>query len=118
MKQKKKVEFTLPFPPTINDYYGNRKGGGRYLNPKAKNYLEKMPMVIKSLTKRVKLKGKIKIDYLFACPDNRKHDIGNLYKGLDDAIEKSGLIENDNDIYRGKTEKVYPDTVRLIVEEI
>lgn len=117
-QQKRKVEFTLPWPPSINNYYGRRKDGGKYLKATARNYLESMPWEIKRQCGQVKLKGKVKVNYVFATPSQGKHDISNLYKALDDVMERSGIIENDNDIYRGNSEKYDRGTVTITVEEI
>lgn len=117
-ESKKRVEFTLPWPPSINNYYGRRKDGGVFLKPKTKKYLEYTPWLIKSKCKNIKFDGKVKVNYIFATPDKGKHDIGNLYKAIDDSIEKAGLIKNDNDIVRGDTQKYEPGTVTITVEEI
>lgn len=135
---KKKVEFMLPWAPSINNYYKDirRKKDKIRLASYHKRDKRKNKALKKHVVKffddayylikhqcgcTTKLHGNIKVDYLMCPPDNRKHDTGNLRKGLDDALWKSGLIEDDNDILQVNEKKIapeYPGWIKVIVTEI
>ena len=136
--KKMKVEFMLPWAPSINDYYKDirrkkykirltsyhkrDKGKNKALKAHVNKFFKDAYYLIKQQCGcTTKLHGKIKVDYLMCPPDNRKHDTGNLRKGLDDALWKSGLIRDDNDIVKVNEEKIapqYPGWIKVIVEEL
>jgi Holliday junction resolvase RusA-like endonuclease len=96
-KTKKKVEFTLPFPPSVNKMYGNKKNGGRYLLPAAKNYydacyfeiyhqLGKIPHFYKKITMMIE----------FFPRRNGGWDASNHFKAPEDALVKAHVIIDDS----------------------
>ena len=91
--QKKKVEFTVPWPPSINDYYGHGKNHQVFLKPRAKKYLEYTPWVIRSQCKE-KFNKRVKITKTWCPPDKRRRDEDNHLKALNDVLTKSGIIKD------------------------
>lgn len=138
MSNPKRVEFMLPWPPSVNNYYKdlyckkrkikiasyhNRdKKKNKALKPHAVKFFRDACYLIKQQCGcTTKFLGKVKVDYLMCPPDHRKHDTGNLRKALDDSLWKSGLIKDDNDGIKFSEEKIapeYPGWVRVTVEEI
>lgn len=80
-------EATLPWPPSVNDYYvrwvvsvpGNKSFIKAALSPVANNFRSEVAFMVG----RVKpLTGPLAMSIVLFEPDNRKHDIDNLNKGL------------------------------------
>lgn len=112
----------LPFPPSVNDYYGTRKAGKRYIK-----YIKAAGKVFreearKSLHRQLGNKGsypltdKLMVEATLFMPDRRGRDMDNYNKALLDACsadEKDdwyGLWENDKQLdqlfmYRGAVTK-------------
>lgn len=95
----KKITFTLPFPPSINKYYGCGKTGIRYLLSQAKDY----PWLCEKAFKdqkigKSKITKKVKVTRHLYPPDNRKRDEDNYIKALNDALWKCGIIKDDSQI--------------------
>lgn len=100
MKEFKEITFQLPYPPSINHYYKKNKFGGLYVGKKGRDYRELVAGIIKQLTRgKTKIIGSTKIEIDLYPPDKRKRDIDNVLKCLLDALQDSGIIQNDNQIY-------------------
>lgn len=103
-------EITLPWPPSINTYYGQRvvraKTGpmaGKYiatpfLTERARQYREDVLKL--SLGRKCISSGSaLAVHVLCYPPDKRSRDLGNLDKGLMDALQHAGIIRNDYDYW-------------------
>lgn len=123
---KKKVEFTLPWPPSINNYYGRNKKKV-YLKPQVRKYFEDCRWLIYKqlwdfgeISKKV-ITGKAKVLRDLYPPDKRKRDEDNIVKALNDTLMKSGLIKDDSQIVMAtniKHEPKKPGYVKITLEEI
>jgi crossover junction endodeoxyribonuclease RusA len=88
------LSFTLPFPPSVNAAYINTKRGRAY-SLTAKNWLTNAAVALAE--QRVRgVKGPVKISYRIGKPDNRRRDISNLVKVMEDCLVKNGVIEDDS----------------------
>lgn len=115
----KEVQFDLPWPPSINKTYVNAtenigkktykynsqgklietKGRGRYLTGNARNYKKTASELIFYSTLGIKFeKLQVEVKIIQFPPDGRKRDRDNGLKIVFDCIEKSGIIDNDNQI--------------------
>jgi len=86
----------LPYPPTINHYYGQR-GNHRFITKKGKDFRLAVQEVvaeqsIKTMTKR------ISIGICLYPPDKRRRDIDNPQKSLFDALTHAGVWEDDSQV--------------------
>lgn len=85
------VEFTLPWPPSLNRYYrvvGEKvlisQEGREYRTLVCKTPLPKAPT------------GRLSVTLLIYPPDARRRDIDNLTKCLLDALTHAGVYEDDS----------------------
>lgn len=86
----------LPYPPSTNHYIAS-SGSRRFLTREAKSYrLVVQTIVLGQLVRFGAMRLKVQIE-VFA-PDNRKRDLDNLLKNIQDALENAQLYNNDNQI--------------------
>ncbi len=90
--------LTLPFPPSINNYYGRRVGVGVYVKKHVKDYKDLVFYTVKPKVKVFYGEHLIKLSVNIFPPDNRTHDMDNLFKCLFDVIQMLGIIDNDKQI--------------------
>ena len=99
----KEVLLILPWPPSVNHYWGNRVAGKRvirYITAKGKEFRANVAQVVKKTTEGSGWAA----DALLYCrieaypPDNRKRDLDNLLKAPLDALEHARLYNDDNQI--------------------
>jgi len=89
------IELELPWPPSVNHYYG-RHGNRTFIAKRGVEYRE----IVNSIFKRKypdmePIDSLVKLRCLFFSPDKRKRDLGNLDKCLLDALTKAGVWEDD-----------------------
>ncbi len=89
-----RIEFELPWPPTVNMYY--RHVGPRVLI--SRDGMKYRELVIHLLSGKPKLHGKIKLAMDAYPPDRRRRDIDNLFKSLFDAMTYAGIYDDDSQI--------------------
>lgn len=116
-------ELILPWPPTVNTYWGTRivkaKAGqsfiSHYLTEAAKTFLKEVEQIVgvadlvkpdksPDIEARQKLLGvsvgsPIRVHVMAFPPDKRARDLDNLCKGTLDAMTKIGAIRDDADIW-------------------
>lgn len=102
-------ELTLPYPPSVNHYWrAFMRSTGRIdfaLGARGKTFRRTVAthvMLAKSQAKeqRVKLplRGPLFLHAFVYPPDKRKRDLDNILKALLDALQHTGVIEDDGDI--------------------
>lgn len=89
------IKIFLPYPPSVNHYWGRAKNGGVFLKPLGQEF-RKLVYYEFLKFKFPRLTGKLAIKIYVAFPDKRKRDLDNLLKATLDAIEKTGIVENDS----------------------
>lgn len=97
----KKLEFSLPMPPSVNTYYRSVSKGplsGRVLISEAgRAYRKDVNDAV--LVQRVKrIDGRLKLSVTLHFRDKRKSDLDNRIKSLQDALQKTGVFEDDSQI--------------------
>jgi Holliday junction resolvase RusA-like endonuclease len=105
------IEFIVPYPPTANNLYvvskrakwskkKNKWYYPRFLAPKARSYKKYVSELIAYTFPKVKYGTHPIGVYITVSPpnDNRIRDIHNGEKILFDAIQESGIIDNDHQI--------------------
>ncbi len=104
---KRSVKFRLPFPPSVNNYWGNRVIAmpGRkpfvqtYIKPKARQFRVDVEAAILKTFGRVKPStARLAVSITATMPDRRKRDLSNLLKASEDAIQHAGAIADDYQI--------------------
>lgn len=113
----KAFKVTLPWPPSVNNYWGNRviplkQGKQRYIvntfvTERGKEFKAAVKRIIeKRLPELRPLECRLAYRMVFCPPDRRTRDISNFVKGVEDALQEAGLFKNDEQfdevhLYRG-----------------
>jgi len=104
------IELILPFPPTINSYYGQNKHT-RYLSRKGRIYAEGVSMAVHEQgLHNHGLSESLCVEVTLFPPDRRTRDLDNYMKALLDSLTRAGLWDDDQLvdqllIYRGRLVK-------------
>ena len=90
------IKLSLPFPPSVNHYWG-QFGKQRFIGKKGKEF--RLAVAEACLEEEVQaLDGPLSVHITLCPPDKRTRDIDNVIKPLLDAMEHAGCFENDNQI--------------------
>lgn len=97
------IQFTLPFPPSVNHYWRHISKGpaaGRVLiSEEGRAFrVNCAAEVLKQRVPRRALTGKLAIFIQASPPDRRRRDLDNLLKSSLDALKHCALIEDDGDV--------------------
>ena len=98
MMTTSKLVYTLrlPWPPSINSYYINTRGGQKFIGAKGKAFRE---IVVEALREIPESSGTLatRLHIVVECyvPDRRKRDLDNILKSLLDAMTHAGVYEDD-----------------------
>jgi len=96
MSKEHYVRLVLPWPPTVNNYWiicNNRK----VLSKKAREFQANVDELLKKEGFKPIL-DKLHVEMFAYAPDRRKRDLDNIVKPTFDALEKSKIFEDDNQI--------------------
>lgn len=114
------IALTVPYPPTINHYYGNRKNGGKYIKKEGKQF--RKIVCTQAFVKRIKtITVPIAVTLNIYPPDKRKRDIDNINKALFDALEHAKVYDNDcqiKSLYSYKNDFEGNPRVEVIIEKM
>lgn len=115
------INVRLPWPPTVNTYYGNAKNGRKYLTKRGRSYKVDAVALLEEqgAPKGVEYRLTVLIDAY--PPDRRKRDIDNILKPLLDCMTDYGLWVDDeqiDDLRVRRQEPEKPGYVRVMVGEI
>lgn len=92
------VDFTVGWPPSVNNYYA-RTRNGVYIKAKGKQYRSS---VVKDLQEQisniVSIVDDIFLSAILYPPDKRVRDLDNHMKALLDALTIAGLWDDDRQI--------------------
>lgn len=93
----KKLNLTVPFPPSVNTYWGF-KGANRFLTKKAVGF-KQIVQYEYSLTKHPGFDSqRLKVYVELNAPDRRVRDLDNYAKSLIDALCQAGIFVDDEQI--------------------
>lgn len=103
------LTLRLPWPPSVNHYYGRTKSGRVYLKEAGRLYRRKAAVELARLG-WPRLSGAVRVHLLLSAPDRRRRDIDNIRKAVYDAISDRkghiGVIADDADIKEDSAEFV------------
>ena len=102
------IELKLPYPPTVNHYYGQRPKGGRFIKPAGKAFRVEVKATAMERKACNYLTGLIHLEIDAFPPDNRKRDLDNINKALLDALEEAGVFKDDSQIVKLTSTKHAP----------
>ncbi len=99
------IELTLPWAPSVNEYWHHTRTGQTYISPKGRAFRESVGWECRA--KRIrKQPGRLAVSIRACPPDKRRRDLDNLGKGVLDALQHAGAYDDDGQIddlriYRG-----------------
>lgn len=90
------ITLKLPYPPSINNYYGSLRGGGKYIKKEGKVFREVVVDSLRSYAyKKAPLTDKLRVFIEVYPPDKRRRDLDNINKALLDALTHSKIYDDD-----------------------
>lgn len=116
-KDKKYQKFRIPFPPSVNHYWGVH-GHRRFIKKRGLQFREEVATIVEN---KPKFTGRMWVKLVVHPPDNRKRDLDNLLKATLDALEKAGLYKDDNlfdDIHIVRAQKIEGGEVVVMIGDI
>ncbi len=122
--------IVLPWPVTINHYYGDRaiktKTGKymtvKYLTARAKAFRAEVCRIVQEFdSSDIKESDRLELTVYAYPPDRRIRDLDDILKSLQDSLQHAGVYTNDSQIdilhvYRASVDK--PGRVIVSLEEI
>src|SRR5437762_9311330 len=93
----KKMTFSLPFPPSINNYY-SRSYNGVYINKRGKDYTD---LVLWTMRDKIGFSfgdSRISVKIDLYAPDKRRRDLDNILKCTLDVMQKLLIYKDDSQI--------------------
>lgn len=108
--------IALPFPPSVNAYYGHTCiGKGRnivkvYIKERGRLYREEVIHIIKENNLELRANVPLSVNIIITPPDNRTHDIDNILKCLLDSLSHANFWEDDKWIRKLQIEFVEKET--------
>jgi Holliday junction resolvase RusA-like endonuclease len=108
--------LNLPFPPSLNGLFANRKGGRRKSDRYKLWQADATEMLLKQ--RRNQHKGNVAVNIFFSRPDNRRRDLDNLNKGILDLLVTHKVIVDDSRVNVLHTEwSMKPDLGAYVIVE-
>lgn len=96
------LSLTLPWPPTLNNLYPSRRGR-RVLSEEGRAYQVKCRIAInKQIGNAKTMHGRIGYRMRFLVPDNRRRDLPNVIKAVEDNLTKCGVWADDSQVDDGR----------------
>ncbi len=90
------MQVRLPYPPSINHYYGrSRKTGAVYLTKRARQFRARVAGMLFDHHRFGSALLAVRVD-LF--PPRADHDVDNTIKPLLDALQHAGTFDNDRQV--------------------
>ena len=114
------INLRLPWPPTVNSYYGNAKNGRKYLTKRGRDYKKDAALEVMGQT-YLRQYGRLEVNIDAYPPDKRKRDIDNILKPLLDVLTECYVWEDDSqiDVLRIRRKEISkPGYVRVHISEI
>jgi crossover junction endodeoxyribonuclease RusA len=117
------VILYLPFPPSVNDYYGSKSIGKKkivYIKTKGKDYRLDLEQALASQVGYLQREDVLHIEIVVHMPDDRRRDLDNYMKALLDACTHAKLWMDDSQIeqlciYRGA--KARGGLIKMTIDE-
>lgn len=105
------VDLELPWPPSINRLWTTTRSGSWYVTKKARDYKRTVYFIINQFKRpKFAITDVLHLTLIAHPPDKRKRDLDNLLKVLLDALQASGLFEDDFQIKTMYLEMACPDS--------
>ena len=80
-----RIEFVLPYPPTVNTYW-RRHGNTYFISEAGKRYRRDVALIVRQQRLKLNLSGRLAIKVIAEPPDKRRRDLDNILKAPLDAL--------------------------------
>jgi crossover junction endodeoxyribonuclease RusA len=87
------IALTLPWPPSINHYYGQR-GSRKFIKKAGREFRARVADIVAD-NYCLKEDGRLALFIHVYAPDKRRRDIDNIVKATQDALQHAGCYEDD-----------------------
>lgn len=95
-KRKPTYTLKLPWPPSINRYYGVTRAGKRFINKDGQEFRKVVVEALRGIPEYGgTLAGRLQVWVDAYPPDKRRRDLDNLGKALFDSLTHAGVYEDD-----------------------
>jgi crossover junction endodeoxyribonuclease RusA len=113
------MRLSLPYPPSTNHYWRHDRGV-THVSREGRRFRDLVGLHVYAADSQKTLTGRLIVRVQACAPDRRRRDLDNVLKALLDALEKSGLYENDSQIDRLIVERaaVDPPQGHMLVDVI
>jgi crossover junction endodeoxyribonuclease RusA len=88
------LSLVLPFPPTVNHSTSPNGRGGKILTPEHNDYRNKVAQIV-AQRGHPSVSGRVAVTIIVFPPDRRRFDIDNRIKATLDALQRAGVIADD-----------------------
>jgi crossover junction endodeoxyribonuclease RusA len=110
--------FWLPYPPSMNHYWRNFRGH-TVISREGREFRQEVAEIATSLPKFGS--SRLKITMLLRPRDARRIDLDNRIKAVLDALEHSGIFENDyqvDHVQMIRGQKMKGGALHVLIEEV
>ena len=87
------MQLTLPYPPTVNHYWGSR-GNRRFILKRGLEFRSEVCAIVDAAGLET-LGGRLLVDTVACPPDRRRRDLDNVCKATLDALAHAGVYQDD-----------------------
>lgn len=106
----------LPWPPSVNHYWGHR-GSRRFLSPRARGWKKEATVLVRA-ARKVTLSGPVAVALFLYPPDRRRRDLDNVVKAVLDALVSGGLLKDDSQVVELRVVKSLPRKPGEVLVEV
>lgn len=100
-KYKPSFILKLPYPPTINSYYGTTRQGQRFIGAKGTAYRKEVVEILRGIPEAsgtLAEDKRLQVWVEMHVPDRRKRDVDNILKCLLDSLTHANVWDDDGQI--------------------
>ena len=108
----------LPFPPSVNDYYGlscNGRAPHKFVKEKGTIYRQTVQEIVQDKDLELRANVPLSVTITLTPPDDKTHDIDNVLKCLFDSITHSNFWQDDSYVRELKMDYAYPSKLGSVL---
>lgn len=103
----------LPWPPSTNNLYRTKRGGGVYMKGSVKDWYDRAVATCRRRPEYQPRKfpegTRVRVTLKFVPPTNRKYDIDNRVKAIYDCLQRAQVFDDDDQVFQGVEHKFLKD---------